>query len=706
MPEKGKFSVKSWKARRADDSNKVMEKNNTPNSDFENFLRKHLQETHDSPDADLWNKIAEKQAPANRWMKVRRYGWYATAATLLLAVALVLRPGQNRPDSTPQSAQNTQPQSVTPEQSVTKSQSADEHQVVPVNTKTAQARALLIPNFSPRVNSVPISMLHFNAAKGLHYQHPVTKTVVEIPANSLVNASGAPVSGDAELYFREYRSIADFLASGLPMHYGDDRGDFFFNSGGMVEVRVSQAGEPLYLAEGKTYDLVFAPTSSLDKASLYYLDDQTAKWSFIPDASLDQADLKQPPISTELDAVKGNKPARSGNCMPDPYDVANFTDPADMLQTGIQTGLALASGKLQMPRWFLKNPYLTDDQLLFRMEKGMVQLKKHRDQAQLFFPEDLNHYFTELSAFKNCYFTYNADSLKGARQSRNLTNQDYWQRVVVEQVKNTECVITLYDGKEGQLQFHASLHGNTDFKNFDPDFVLKEYARLRQKRQRDFAAQNQALRYFLQSAPPFKTEEEYCMPTISWLDYFEKNHALMANRYEELVNKGYTTDHELATAAWNDWRKKLRNFKFQSPQMAYEMGQATAIKTLAYSLRLFKFGVYNYDQIFRLGGGQGVDYVMANYKTDKGEEVIPASICVLEKGSKLFFSQPKGTQILYLPGRWLDFIFTDHSGRQFILPADVYAKQQFNKKGVTVLTLNEVTDKTDSPQAWADLLNI
>lgn len=683
-----------------------MEKNNTPNSDFENFLRGHLQEEHDSPDADLWNKISEKQAPANRWMKVRRYGWYAAAAATLIAFALVLRPGSQQSVTAPTMAEKVQAPAVSPEMPLGANQPVQQEHAVPVNTKTTKTPAFLIPNFSPHVNSVPASTLHFNAAKGLHYQHPVTKTVLEIPANSLVDANGAPVSGEAELYFREYRSIADYLASGLPMHYGDDRGDFFFNSGGMVEVRISQAGEPLQMGIGKTYDLVFAPNNSLDKASLYYLDDQTGKWSFVPDAALGQADLKQPPIATELEALKGNTQTKSGGCLPDPYDVASFTDPADMLKTGIETGLALASGKIQMPRWFLKNPYLTDDQLLFRMEKGMVQLKKHRDQAQLFFPEDLNNYFTELAAFKNCYFTYNADSLKGSRQSRNLTNLDYWQRVVVEQVKYSECVITLYDGKEGQLQFHANLHGNVNFKNFDPDMVMKEYTRLRMERQQDFAARNQALRYFLQSAPPFKTEEEYCMPTLTWLDYFEKNHALMVNRYQSLVDKGYASSHDMATLAWNEWRQKLRNIKFQSMQATYQLEQSYGNKALAYSLHLFKFGVYNCDQIYRLGGGQEVDYAMASYKTDKGEVIVPAIVNVLEKNSKLFFSQPKNNQILCLPGRWLDFIFTDHSGRQFILPAEAYAKQKFNRRGVTVLTLNEVSDKVDSPQAWADLLNI
>ena len=123
--------------------------------------------------------------------------------------------------------------------------------------------------FGQRLNTVPAASVRFQAETGVRYQSPVSGTSVYIPANSLIDANGQPVSGEVELLFREYRSIPDFLALGIPMHYGDERGAFFFNSGGMFEVRVHQYGEDLRMAPGREYDLNFAPTAQLTDASLY-----------------------------------------------------------------------------------------------------------------------------------------------------------------------------------------------------------------------------------------------------------------------------------------------------------------------------------------------------------------------------------------------------------------------------------------------------
>ncbi len=279
------------------------------------------------------------------------------------------------------------------------------------------------------------------------------------------------------------------------------------------------------MATGQAYDVVFSPTETLEKASLYYLDDQTGAWRFLPDVAFGQANLNEPPVVSEETAVSNNLRGNSPGCRPEESGVlAEEPDPAEFVQLGVQTGFELATGKLTLPMWFKKNPYLTDDQLLFRMERGLVQIKKHRDQSQLFFPEDLNHYFTELAAFKNCYFTYNVDSLGGAKRARQVTNSDYWQRITVKPLVGANCIITLFDGKDGQMQFHAVLTGSTENENFQPELVMAEYKRLRLERQHDFALKNQALRYFLYAASAFKTKEEWCFSVVEWIEYFEKNH--------------------------------------------------------------------------------------------------------------------------------------------------------------------------------------
>ena len=684
-----------------------MENTPTPNSDFENYLRKNLQQIDAKPDDNVWANIAGKQAQPNLLQKRRRYGMYAAGAVLLILSAVGYWSRQQS-TATTNDAKAVQQQ----EQAVPGNNALPMAGVEPstlLNTASSAAtqntkKHAFIPNFSPRVNSVPAASIRFQAENGIHYENPATGTSVNIPANSLVDQNGQAVTGESELFFREYRTIEEFLASGIPMHYADARGPFYFNSSGMFEVRVSQAGTPLQMAAGKRYDVNFSSTAQLDNASLYYLDDKTGEWVFRPDAAFDQAKLSQPPVSSELTVISNNLRGKKADCRPDPGRLAFEPEPSELVKLGVQTGFDLATGKLAMPKWFKKNPYLTDDQLLFRMERGLVQIKKHRDQSQLFFPEDLNKFFTELAAFKGCYFTYNLDSLGGGRSAKNITNGDYWQRITVTLVKDASCIITLYDGKEGQMQFHAELTGSTDNKQFNAEAVMAEYARLREERHQEFAKKNLALRLFLYAAPAFQPNEEWCYSPYEWLEYFENNHPLMARRYAALVKEGLNTDDALAANTWKNWQKKLRDQKFDllegiTPSFIKSKGN------MQYALSLSNFGVYNCDQIFRLGG-DGTQFITATYKTSAGKQIIPALVSLMEARSKVFFTLPSSAKLLYNPNRKLDVIVTDRDGRQYHFPREKYAIQKFNTTGVTVLTLNDVTEETQSPRAWAQLLEI
>jgi len=679
--------------------------NNSTNSEFENYLRKNLKQVDASPDDDLYTKIADKQALPNRWLKFRRYGIYAAGAVLLLVAAIGIWRSQNSRVK-PNELNGTQQQvSVLPSDSlISGAVSLHETNSLAESSATqATAQHTPVPNFSSRVNTVPAASLRFQAEKGIRYQSPTTGTTVDIPANSLVDQSGNPVYGEAELFFREYRGLADYLASGIPMHYADGRGQYYFNSGGMFEVRVSQAGTALKMGVGKSFDLAFSPTEGLDDASLYYLDDQTKAWNFIPTAAFGQENLTEPPVVSEATAAANNTRGKSSDCLPDPGQLVEEPDPAQLMRIGVQAGFDLATGKLEMPTWFKKNPTLTDEQLLFRLERGLIQVKQHRDQGQLFFPEDLNKFFTELSAFKGCYFAYNLDSMGGARNVRGLKTSDYWQRISVVNDGGAKCVITLYDADDNRVQFHTVLTGSTENKNFNPQQVMNEYNQLRKKRQQDFADKNRVLRYFLHVAAPFKTQEEWCDAPYQWLEYFENNHPLMARRYAALIKDGLTTDDAKAAEAWKNWRKTLRDFRFERGQKN-KLAMASR-SNLEYALRLSNFGIYNYDQIFRLGG-QGSQYMTAAYKTSNGQRIVPAFVSVMEQRTKIFMTQPSASQLIYSPGRKLDVIVTDRAGRQFHFPAEKYAGQQFDKNGVTVLTLNEVTEVTQSPKGWAELLDI
>ena len=73
-----------------------MKNKSTPNSAFEQFLRKHLGKIEATPGDDLWSKISAKQAPVNKWLKMRRYAYFATALILFVAAAIFFWPNQQQ----------------------------------------------------------------------------------------------------------------------------------------------------------------------------------------------------------------------------------------------------------------------------------------------------------------------------------------------------------------------------------------------------------------------------------------------------------------------------------------------------------------------------------------------------------------------------------------------------------------------------------
>lgn len=686
-----------------------MEQRSTPNKDLENLLRKGLQQVNQSPDADTWEQIAARQHPRNTWLKIRYYGAFALPLVVLLAALGWWYYGSTTQASAPAPVEQT-----------------PGHQTAPPQTPVARAPGILLPaaneaDFATpagpairavapaavhRTNTVPATSVRFQVGSGLDYQSPVTGTRVQIPANALTDAAGNPVSGEAELMLREYRDIADFLASGIPMHYADGRGSFFFNSGGMFEVRVVQDGQNLQMAPGQSYDVLFSPTAELSDASLYYLDEQNGAWQYQPSpafASLGfPAGQGQPPVASENEVVRNNLNSKRQNCLPPTGELpANF-DPVAWMKTGVQMGYDIASGKTSLPVWFRKRPHLSNENLLNGMEHGLIRIVRNRDQGESFFPEDVNNVFTELKAFKDCYFLRSGDSVE---MTKALDPDIYWDRIAVVQEAGNQCWISLFSEKEGLMQFYATLTASIGNKAFNANRVMDEYRHMRAERQNNFEQMVKNLRCFLFMAPIFQEESEWCMGQQFWLEHFEKQHPLMAKRYGELVHSGLTTNDSLARATWENWRKRLRELYFERGERF-----AKTIKdnrtNLQYALKVTAFGLYNCDQIFRLGRNINPDYVYAAYQTTGGKRIYASSVSVMERNTKLFFTLPSADKIIVIPGRQLDVVVIDGDGRRYHLPGEQYARLDIRSREFNTLTVTDITDQTQTPRDWAEYLDL
>ncbi len=683
--------------------NKASDKNN-----LEQLLRKKLETIREKPDSGTWEKIAARQTPKNTWLKIRHYGLYALPVVLLLLAGLgwwqfqqtaVQQPGQVPEKTAPVPAQQAEP----PVPVATLDQPAQE----PASNQTSTFGSDAVE----RLNSVPASTVRFEAKSGLDYESPITGTRVHIPANALVNSKGQPVQGTAELMIREYRSIPDFLASGIPMHYADGRGDFFFNSGGMFEVRVSQMDEMLSVAPGMSFDVEFTATGALENASLYYFDDQTGAWRYQPDPAFDKPRFTTgspagPPVVAEAVAVRNNRQNNNQPCLPLMPELPVNADPGVWVSSGVRVGHELATQKMKMPVWFRKNPNLTSEALLNGTERGMVRIVRNQDLGELFFPEDLNNFFTELKAFKDCYFIRKTDSISSTLGPAQIPDI-YWDRVTVRQELGNEVWISLYSDTEGLVQFYANLTASIGNKQFDADKVMAEYRRLRDQRLKDFEATVDRLHQFLATAAMFQTEPEWCLSYPEWLDYFDAQLPMMAKRYAALVQTGLDRDKALAADAWSKWRTRARELYFNRAE-AMQASNSNPVQgkteALRYALKVSQFGLYNCDQIFRLGGQ--ADYIYATYQTNTGDRVYATTVSVLEKNSRLFFTLPSADKMLRVPGRALDIIVTDKQGRQYHLPGDNYARQDLKGRQVGNFVVKDITEETRSPRDWATYLDM
>jgi hypothetical protein len=106
-------------------------------------------------------------------------------------------------------------------------------------------------------------------------------TTIHIPAGALVDADQQPISGKVDLNYREFHDATDVLLSGIPMRYDSAGQNFVFQTAGMIEIRASQKGEPVFLAEGKEIDLGMTSYVEEDGYNLYQLDESTNNWGYL-----------------------------------------------------------------------------------------------------------------------------------------------------------------------------------------------------------------------------------------------------------------------------------------------------------------------------------------------------------------------------------------------------------------------------------------
>lgn len=106
-----------------------------------------------------------------------------------------------------------------------------------------------------------------------------TGSHILIPANAFTDGSGAVVSGDVEVRYREFHDVAEFFVGGIPMTYDSAVVQYHFESAGMMEIAAYQNGERLFTNPTAPIKVEMRSYNAGTEFNLYSLEESTGEWS-------------------------------------------------------------------------------------------------------------------------------------------------------------------------------------------------------------------------------------------------------------------------------------------------------------------------------------------------------------------------------------------------------------------------------------------
>ncbi len=107
-------------------------------------------------------------------------------------------------------------------------------------------------------------------------------TIIHIPAKVFVDANGKEVKGEVQIFYREFKSADEIVASGLNLIFDTIGKSDKFNSTGMFEIKAISSNEALTLKKNGTIQLDFKNNKDSCKFKLF-AEDKNSKWKFKED---------------------------------------------------------------------------------------------------------------------------------------------------------------------------------------------------------------------------------------------------------------------------------------------------------------------------------------------------------------------------------------------------------------------------------------
>ncbi len=235
--------------------------------DFDSVVKQVKTTTHTAPKKILTSKGV----------------WVTAMVTTVITVTTILYTSQPKNESSAKQGQNKEQTQVAQKQ--------------PTNSNSAAKSGYVKP---PVKNlNVPYQQHKVQANKGGELKYK-TGSTVKIPKNAFVDKQGKAVEGEVMIEYREMHDVVDFIVSGIPMTYDSAGNQYHFESAGMLDIKGSKDGEPVFIAPNKNLEVKMASKDSSTRFNLYQLDTTQRNWNYLGKDKIIQpyAKPKQKPITT------------------------------------------------------------------------------------------------------------------------------------------------------------------------------------------------------------------------------------------------------------------------------------------------------------------------------------------------------------------------------------------------------------------------
>lgn len=597
----------------------------------------------------------------------------------------------------------------------------------------------------PVVNlGFPIEQTSFEAEEGIDFSYARSGTKIKIPANILMYEDGRAVQGAVDVEYYEMRDAADFIAAGIPMEY--DGG--VFNSAGMFELKVSQNGEELFVKAGAYYDIEFEKTEDLSDLGFYRYNREKNEWTV-----LGKLDEKSESYETQSDfpCYKPNNGFK-----------IKTKDTIETFIKAMELGLYLSENKGMIQeynkgrflnledRW--KSPHyagttLLEDPEMWSEGPMVIEITADLEKSKLIYTDDAK---THVKAQNHSYLA--VKTMAKSFPELAVLNDDAWiylkkgELYELEKIRKNwadgATVITMgsshkkslaYDEDDQRFQFYdengylrsqkrrwtdARLEYNGDgsftlilkakdvqkFKIYPEaalgkrqrqkkcEAIYSKYKKVLENRQTTFdqkvASHQKHWKDFLYYSKPFRRAYEHCMGNKRWMAYFDMNHGeTMEPRYERLVK---VEPHADSIA-------KLLNTG------SLPIAAPSPSGVLSQGLRLNGFGVYNCDQVRRLGNRVEI---LANYKDEKGDVLDAESLYIIDYELNTAMSFDPYAFKVNSKSKTAVFI-VDKRGKSFLVDAEFMSSLDLNdKQNVHELVAKDISAKIKSTNDLRDVLGL